>query len=241
MDITKLIRDKDKVLSNLKKVAPGKALTTKGCKIIIPVRFVEHELAYVGTDVYTVGNLVCIVDDTYFSVMYICAMVQLKPTSISRIRIGRDEFYQFNFRPGSTVIENTHLVRIDTVPYLEFNEFISKGRFPWYMPYEENGKVFDTSIKHAGADVGEFSETIELLVSLIARNPKNLTEYYRHTVKSYADMQKIQPAYVGLGDPRFGASDTLNRLGGSYAEDGIEAALLYPSEAPGRIETILRN
>jgi hypothetical protein len=168
-------------------------------------------------------------------------MMQLTPTTISRIKIQNVDFYDFWFRKGSVVISNTKLVKTDTIPYLQFDDFFSKGRVPWFMPYEQQGIIFDTARKHAGANVGEFSETVELLASLIAKDPKNLNTPYRHAVRTYEDVKKMKPVYVGLNNPRYAATDTMNRLGGAHAFDGIGAALLYQSEDPGNIEVLLRQ
>jgi hypothetical protein len=31
-----------------------------------------------------------------------------------------------------------------------YDEFMSKGNIPWYMSYEDSGKMFETAGKHGG-------------------------------------------------------------------------------------------
>ena len=65
MDVRKLIRNPEAIKGQLKKQADNSLITNKGCKIYIPARFAERNLADLGVDNYIVGMFAMTVDDTY--------------------------------------------------------------------------------------------------------------------------------------------------------------------------------
>jgi hypothetical protein len=124
---------------------------------------------------------------------------------------------------------------------LVFNEFMQKGNIPWYINYEDLGKLFKSAKKYAGANVGMQPEVMEMIASLVARNPDNRKQYYRTSVLSVKDAAARPPAFVGLISVRYSATNTMTKLGGSYFSKGVTSALIDPSERSERIETILRK
>jgi hypothetical protein len=239
MDTKALIRDKHKVHESLVKTSSGALVTKTGCKIYIPVRFTEHDLAYVGADVYTVGIAAIVVNDTYYAVLLVNAMVNLCPTDIAKVKIDSDEYYEFVFAPGATVIKTLGLVKVDTITYKIYDEIFSKGKIPWYIRYDDLCKMFDTAVKHAGANIGENAEVIEVMASLISRNAEDKMEYYRTSIKSLNDIVEKPPAYTAMRSVIFGATNTTSRLGGSYFGEGVASALVTPSERTEHIESLL--
>lgn len=241
MDPSKLIRDKDKVRAYFKVLPDRSMVTTKGCKIYIPVRFAEHGLAEIGIKTYTIGIFAISVEDKFYSVWKINAMTQLTPTSTTKTLVGEDEYYEFYFEPGSVVLKSIDLVKTDTLTFKIYDEMFSKGHIPWYLSYDDMGQIFDTADKHAGASVGKNRENTELMVSLIARMRKDRHQYYRHTEGSLADLRKNPPAYIALRNVTYSATNTVNRLGGSFFEQGVVSALNTPSTRVEPIEELLRR
>ena len=241
MDPSKLQRNPDLVRSYFKLLADRSLITTKGCKIYIPVRFAEKGMAEIGIKTYTVGIFAITVEDKYYSVWKINAMTQLTPTSTVKTTINNDEYYEFYFEPGSTVLKSIDLVKTDTLTFKIFDEMFSKGRIPWYLTYDDMGTIFDTANKHAGASVGNNREITELMVSLIARDRKDRHLYYRSVKGSLAELAKNPPAFIALRDVSYSATNTTNKLGGSYFEQGVVSALNTPSESVEPIEDLLRR
>lgn len=241
MNHKELIRDPAKVQSYLKELPGGRLVTTKGCKIYIPARFAERGLASIGIETYIVGIYAIVVDDTHYGVSMVNAMLPIEPTSTVTIQIDGEEFYEFTFEAGSTVVSSVNLVKTDTLVYKIYDEIISKGRVPWYLGYAELGKLFDTAPYHAGAKIGTNHEVTELIISMIARNPRNRHEYYRTSIKTPEDMLATDPAYIPLRSVTYAATNTLNRLAGSYFTEGVVSALVNPTERTERIEDLLRR
>jgi hypothetical protein len=241
MNPRQLVRDPARVLACLKELPDGRLVTTKGCKIYIPSRFAERGLASISIDTHIVGIYAIVVEDKYYGVSMVNAMIRIDPTSTMKIDIDEEEFYEFEFEPGATVIHSLQLVKTDTLVYKIYDEILAKGRAPWYLGYAELGKLFDTAKKHAGANIGQNHEVTELIVSIIARNAKDRHRYYRTTVKSMDDLQKNPPAIIPLRSVTYAATNTTNKLAGSYFSDGLVSALNHPAEREERIERLLRE
>lgn len=240
MDISKLTRNAGVVLSTLKEIN-NTVVATKNTKIYIPARFSERNLASLGSETYIIGIYAIVVEDKYYAVSVVNAMIKIEPTTYKFVNINDEDYIEFIFEPGSTVISNLNLVKTDTLTYRIYDEIISKGNIPWYLGYLELGSIFDTAKKHAGTNIGDNRETTELIISLIARDKKDRTKYYRTTVKSIDDVEKVPPAYISMRSVIYAATNTLNKIAGSYMESGIVSALVSPSTREEHVESLLKR
>lgn len=240
MDLKSLVRDADKVKSVLTELPDGRLVTSKRVCIYIPTRFAERDLAYIGLDNNIVGIYAIVLDNTYYGVSTINAMINIDPSSINRIKIEDEQYFEFVFNPGSTVFKSVNLVKTDVLTYKIYDEIFSNGNVPWYINYQDLGKIFDTARYHAGANIGGNKEVTELIASLVARDPVDRTKYYRTVLESTADLKKKEPMFIGLKSVVYSATNTTNRLGGSYMSTGIVASLVNPSERVERVENLLR-
>lgn len=213
----------------------------KACKIYLPVRFTERGLASVGLETTIVGLFAIVLEDKYYATMVVNALMRIDPIATNKVTFDGDEYFEFVFHAGSTVIPSLSLVKQNTLVYRIYDEFISKGRVPWYMGYPELAKIFDTAKKHAGANIGADHEVTELIISMIARNPNDRTQYYRQFIQSPEDLVAHPPAFIPLKSVMYSATNTTNKLGGSHMQDGIISALVSPSERVERIEGLLRR
>lgn len=239
MDISQLRHDPFKVKINLREVN-NQLVTVKGCKIYIPVRFEERGLASVSVETYIVGIYAMVFDDCY-SVSLINAMQRIKPSFTNKVVIDGDEYYEFVFSPGAVVIETLDLVQMKPLVYLVYSEIVSKARVPWYLGYRQLAHLFDSARQFAGVNIGTDHEVTELIISMITRNPQDRVQYYRQTVTSEEQLETVQPAFVPLKSVAYSATNTLNKIAGSYMNDGIVSALVSPSERVERIESLLRQ
>ena len=246
MDYRHYVRDAARVQSALVEM-PGKRpgefqlVAKQPVKIVVPVRFAERELAFVGIDTSVVGIFAIILEDQYYAVSMACAMMRLTPSSTTKVMYDDDEYYEFSFDAGATICPSLHLVKMDTLVYSIYDEILSKGRVPWYLGYKEMGQLFDTAQLHAGANVGEQQEVVELMVSLVTRDADNRAMYYRQVINSPADFLRKKPAFIPLRSVQYAATNTLNKLAGSYARDGMVSALATPTERVERLEELLRK
>ena len=241
MNPRKLIRDPSKIRDILTEMPDGSVICTKQCKIYIPSRFTERSLAEVGVDNIISGIYAIVVDDLYYGVSLINAMIRIKPSSTLKVKILGVEYLEFTFKENSTVIESTTLVKTDTLVYRIYDEIISKGRVPWFVEYNDLGRIFDTAKSHANANIGLNSEVTELIVSMICRDKEDKTKYYRTTIESVSDLKTKPPVYIPLRSVIYAATNTTNKLAGSYFSSAINSALVSPAERTERIEGLLRS
>ena len=240
MDHTKLIRDAEVVHAQLVEMSDGSVVTKKGCKIYTPQRYSERQLAEVGIRTRVIGIFAITVQDSHYAVCNVNAVVELKPSSTNHVRIAGEEYYEFVFDPGAVVIASTDLVKTDVLVYRIYDELISKGNVPWFFSYEDFGSIFDTARYHANANIGNSPEVTELIISLITRDPKDRTKSYRSTLNARSDLKTNPPLYIPLKSIG-AATNTTNRLAGSYFSVGVSSALVSPAERTEKIEEILRK
>jgi hypothetical protein len=240
MDIKGLVRDPQYVRAHLRELADDRLVTVKSCAIYLPVRFSECGLASVGVETNIVGIYLLVMEGKYSAISLVNTTLRITPESVNRIVIDGDEYYEFTFPAGSTVIPNMNVVQNNKIPYRIYSEFFAKGRIPAFLSYEDLAKIFDTAKKFGGVNIGSEREVTELLVSIICRNQSNRAEYYRQSIHSPDDIKNKKPAFIPLKSVAYSATNTTNKLAGSYMQDGIVSALVNPSERVERIESLLK-
>lgn len=240
MDPSALKRDASKVRPALVKQADGSVLAARPLKIYVPEKYMEKGLGEIGSETYIVGIFAMVVDDKYYAVSKINAMMRIKPTTISTVKFDGDSYLEFYFEAGSVVIATTSLLVTDTLVYHIFYNFISNGSVPWFMSYEDVATMFESADRHAGVGLTRSHTILEMFAAAIARNPNQRTEYFRHTLDDSNVKPINTPAWIALRNISLGATNTTARLGGSHWADGLTSALTNPSTRLERIEQLLR-
>lgn len=241
MDYRKLKRVPEKIQAALKEMPDGTVVAVKGCKIVIPSRFGERQLASLGAQNVIAGIHAIIVDDQFYGVSLVNAMMRIEPTTVSAVKFEDEEFTEFYFEPGSVVISNVNLVKSDTFTYYVYNEIVATGHTPWFMSYEDIGRLFETAPKHAGVRVGANHAVWEMIAAAISRDRNDKTKFYRHTVKSEKDLETNPPAFIPLRSVTYGATNTTAKFIGAYWDDALTSALVNPADAVEPIEALLRQ
>jgi hypothetical protein len=240
MDFRSLRRDPQSVYASRAVLSDGEVITKTGCKIYVPVRFEDKKLVSISTDIFIVGIYLMVLPDGACAVSLINAMIGITPSRTNTVKIDGERYYEFEFDKGARVYKDTELVMDNKLVYKIYNEIFSQGYIPAYLNYNDLAKLFDSAKAHSGTNVGEQNEVIELIVSIIGRNAKDKTQYYREVITKLGDLLTNPPAFISLRDVSYAPSNTLDRLAGSYMEAGVIAALARPSERVERIEGILR-
>lgn len=236
LDPNNLVRDPGKVKSTL--VEDGDKLITKtGCKIYIPTRWTDKNLAVVGNEIRVMSVFPIIVDDKYYSISSAVSAMPLTPSRTSIVTIADEECYEFLFEKGAVICPNLNLVRISNAAYYLYDEIIAKAHVPWYLGYEDILRLLHTAKMHADITLAANNVPMELLAATIARQSKDVTKYYRHQV---ASGKATKPEYVPLGNVLLGATNTTAKLMGNYLDDGITSALINPTDQIDTVETLFR-
>jgi hypothetical protein len=241
MNPKQLVRDADKVKAALRETSDGKLVAVKPVKIYIPSRYVEVGLATIGIETSICGVYAITVEGSFYAVSLINAMVRIEPTSMMKILIDGDEYYEFEFEKGATVIPMLDLVKADAIVYKIYNEIIAGGHTPWFLSYVDMALIFDTAKEYAGANIGQNHEVTELLVSIVARDARNRHQFYRQTIEDMHDLLTNPPVFIPLRSPEYAAGNTLNKLAGSYFSRGVVSALVTPTTRLERLDQILTS
>jgi hypothetical protein len=235
-----LIRDAVKVKSALTALPSGELLTRKPCRIQVPARYSDVDLAEIGSDTYVYGIYALIMEDQYYAVSNVCAMIQIDPFRVTSEKIDDTDYHIFHFEQDQVLIKNMNVVKQDILIYNVMNEFIFHSRVPWFMEYEDMAKLFDTAKEYADSNIANNLETIELLIAMIGRNARDRMSYYRTIIKNREDLKTNPPVFVPLDSVQYSATNTLNKLAGNYFNDGLVSALTTKTENVEHIEELLR-
>lgn len=241
MDTSKLTRKPEMVHAILKELPDKKIIVTEECKVHFPVRFEETSLANIGNVVSTVGYFAIIVNESFYGIVNIPAVLKLDPSFINKIKINDDSYYEMSFEKGSTLIDSSDLVLDNILTYYIYNEIIAGGCVPWYMNYSDLVKLFDEAPKFAGISVGNNLAIMDMVACNSCRNSKDLTRYYRHDYVSLIQEKTNPPEILPLRNISYGATNTTSKLLGSYFTDATTSALINPSvRMEGIEEKLLR-
>lgn len=239
MPYSKLKKNGDVVKSALKQVGQ-QLMTSKDMVIVIPYRYIQGKLATVGNTVNTLAVFGIIVDDCY-GISSVCASMTLTPSSTTIVSYEGEDFFEFSFDKGAVVCPNINLVVDDANAFNIYNEFIAKGRIPWFMNYEDFAKVLTTAHNHAGINLSGTNAPLELIITSIARDKKDLYTYYRNTINSIDEQYVKPPSYVPFKSVSYGATNTAGKIMGSYFDEGLTSALTAPEGGPEGVEIHLRK
>jgi len=238
--MAKMLRDAAYIKSFLQELPTGQLFTTKACRIQIPTRYKDRDIAVIGLDTYIYGIFAIISEENKYAVSNVTALMKILPYKTLEIEVEGVPYYEFHFEANSVIVETLDLVKKDILIYNVLDEFIFKGKIPWFLNYEDVAKLFDSSQDFAGSNVAQSPETLELIASMVARNPKDRLQYYRTVVQSYDDLMTHPPDFVPLMSVYYSATNTLNKLAGRDYNDGVVSALVTPTEKIQRIEQLVR-
>lgn len=236
----KLQRNAGKVLAALSDL-PNKPVIAKApITIHFPVRFREVELAQIGASTFTFGLFAMILDSGDYALCNANAFFELGPASVEIIEVQEVEYYSFRFEAGDVVFKTKDLICRANLIYKAIEEFMFKGKIPYYVDYDDMGMLFDTAKKHARTSADILPAVVEFMAAYIARSPENRILFAREKGKTYADFEKKNVAWVPLRSVYWSAPGTVNKLAGAYFQEGVVSALVNPSENEPNIEKILR-
>ena len=234
-----LKRDSGKVFDALGDL-PGKpVIAKKAIKIIFPVRFRDIKLAVIGERSYVYGLFAMVVGDSY-ALCNINAYVELGQASISKVLFNDNEYYEFSYEPGDVVIRTKEIVARSSLIFTAIDEFVFKGKVPWYVEYEDMGKLFNTAEAYAGTRARILPSVMEFLSSYIARKKDDRAKFIRDGAKTKEDFSLSKIAWVPLRSVYWSAPGTLNKLAGAYFADGVVSAIVNPSNKVEKVESIVR-
>lgn len=234
------IRNSEAVLTQLITTEYGQVLTKVPCRIQVPVRYFERGLGQTGLDTFIYGFFPIILETGEYTVLNAAAMVEIDPFKITVIKIEGVEYLEFHFLQNQVVIKTTDVIKRDTLMYNVFDEFIFKGKAPWFASYEDIGKLFDTAKSHADSNIGANLEVIEFIASIVARKNGERTTYLRDNAETFDAYKDAKMEVVPMMSVFYAVKGTANKLTGAYFADGVVSAIVNPTDSVQKVESILR-
>lgn len=210
-------------------------LAKKDCSFIVPKRFFDTELGKIDNPISVLNCLALYDNDKKYCVINSNNIIGLTPNEIYNIEVGGQACSQLFFKAGDIIMPNTVVVRQEGLIYEILREFIMLGNIPWYLNYEDMSKLFDTANKYAGSNAVKNIVIMHALISVIARQQKDHSKYYR-----LDNVKKEDPYFIPLSNIWNSYNNTTNKLVGGYMKSGITASLVNNSTVTSRIEKIIR-
>ena len=123
---------------------------------------------------------------------------------------------------------------------MSLQQFIKRGKVPFYVTYNDLNKVFDTAASHAGRSLGDTADIMAVPISIIARNPKDVTQYYREIINT-VDPNTVKPVYVPITSVDQSATSAITKITGSYFYQGVVSAINNPTDQAEVLDLVLRT
>lgn len=241
MNLSALKRNPDNIKKDLSVSKTGEVITKGGCKVYFPTRYEEQGLSEIGSEVVLLGFFAIVHDNNDYGVSKALTKVKMLPDEIEQVKIDDEEYTVLTFLSGSVFIENTQVIMDSNLLYVVWNEFISKGKLPWFIDYRDLSQLFKHAPHYTGVKLGANHAIWEMVAATISRDPNNLQKHYRQTIKSIDYLKTNPPVVVKLNSVTYGATNTTTKLLGSYFDEGLTSALVNPSTKTEPIETLLRK
>lgn len=236
----KYVRNPTKVGNELVTNDAGQVICRSACRIHTPVRFVEKDLSSIGVRTFVYGSMPIILETGDYAVTNICGRVEIRPDRITMVTIDDTDYYEFQFDAGSVVIPASEIIQDDKIIYFVLDELVFQAKVPWYLGYDDMGRLLDSAKEYADFNSGMMLEVIEVMVSVIGR-PKNNNEIYiRSQIKTSKDADSENIQFIPMTSVHLSVAGTVNRIAGSYFEPAVEGALVSPSKSQDNVERILR-
>lgn len=242
MDIKKLKHDPSKIHSNWVETVDGEGnsliATRGGCKIYFPKHYTEGKLGSIDTNFNVIAIFCVVVDDKYYSVSDAIAEMTLSPDEVNVVKVDDAEYYELVFEDGSVITINSMLVVDNQKVYQVFDEFLAKGKTPWYISYTMLLQIFKTARIHAGVNLGVDAAVLSMMTASRGRQQSDKSKYYRNQLATQRDLDEIRPAMLPLTSVA-SATNTTSKIMGSYLTAGIVSSLVSPSTQTENIEQLL--
>lgn len=240
MDSRMFTRDPGKVYSCLSRTDNNEVVCTKPVKVYIPARYPQAELANFEAETSFLGVCAFVVEDKFYAISMVNAFMRTEPSLVNTVNIDDTDYIEMSYDAGARVIANMNLVKIDNLLYKIYDEMIAKGRVPWYLNYNDLGKLFATSRYHSGPRVGANPAVFEMIVAAICRSPDDVKKYYRQWITGAEQVITQPPTVIPLRVSSYGATNTIAKLMGPYFDENVTSALISPGQRVERVERLLR-
>lgn len=215
-------------------------ITTQPIAITFPKRYLTGGMGNMTNTYNPIGCFAIIVGNTY-AVMLVPMNVPLRPERASVYTQNGEDYMLLEWDKGGIICDNLRLVQNNNNVYQIFNEFIGRGKTPWYFSTQLRAEIFRNNQAMAGVSLGGGIPLESLMVANITRDKNDRRKMARYSYTSQADYDKSEVVTIALLDIGYGAQSGVARTIGGYAEDGYVAELIDPTESVDKIDQLMRT
>lgn len=209
-------------------------VAVKPVSIVFPARYLQRGLALFEDEMHVIGYCAFVVDRHYYATTLVGAPFKTEPSSVMERIIDDVPQVELVYKPGDLIMTNTNLMVIDMLPYRIFDEFVAKGRKPWFIRERDAAVLFKHAGKHNGIEIGPNPAVFSIIAANIYRDEEDSGKYYRQTPRI------TKPAIVPLRSTAGTGSNAMAKLLGNHFEENVTSAIVYPSERLEPGDRILR-
>lgn len=169
--------------------------TCAQAEIEFPESFIDHDIAeIVGKDVRILGLFEIKIYDTLEDIEHNrsrnvffkhIGKIITCPSSIKDVRRkGEDDKYiNLTYKQGDAFIQNKHIT-VDSGVASTILNLMTSGYFPSVLNYDEIAQYWADASAYNGVSLSALSQSsMELIISELCRDPKNLARAFRHKIK----------------------------------------------------------
>jgi len=210
-------------------------IDAKQVVVYLPLRYRDIGIMEVGEHVKTVGIFEYSVDDGPKHGLFLPGYIDMFPSRLDEITLDGEDILRCQFEKGDVFIQNTQVIKTESLAYTLFTEFIEKGRIPSFITYDQAAFLFDTIKELTGSKIPVSHVVFEAIFAYLARDKKDYRIQYRWT-----DM-KNDPHYLKITDSPHATQSLTAKLISGYLPDSINAAVVNETTEHSKIEDVLRN
>lgn len=231
------------ILESLTSIAPyfkdhsdgSKTFIGDSLEIRIPAGFAKYGMLTVGEFVTTLGLCDLIINNKYHVGLNILGTISIFPTDVGKFSYAGIDYVTLTLKTNDVFISNTRIIQDSNVSYVIWSEFITAGKCPYFLNYQNLLGIFAHVRELTGQGIGVSRSVFEGIIAHISRDRNNISTQYRLT-----DMSKAFKL-IALKSISQGPTGTIARLNGAYASDGLTSALRYEVDQQQPFENILRG
>jgi hypothetical protein len=200
--------------------------------VYVPKYFKERDFLIIREDVEVLGILKLSINNKE-GVLIFPTMISMVPDSVDL----EDEYYKLVFNQNNVFIKNHNIIKDTSMFYRLFVTFVSLGKVPEYISYENLPYIFDIIQYITSYSLNSRRTVFELMFGELVRNKDNLFERYRNS------NMKGEYKSISMHDLVHAGKTVTSKLMGGYFRDGLVASLLIENkdEEASPLESLIRT
>lgn len=205
----------------------------------LPIQYENKGYLHVGSFIATIGVFPMVINDTIHCGLQLPGIIGIEQASLTKETKDEVEYYVAELHKGDKLIRTTDLLENDKTGYILWLLYMSNGMNLAYADYEMKASLFDDVKEFTGKDLGANHAMLEMILAHLNRDPDNLSVLWRHSGMPTNKKPK-QLSFNAVGEI---TTSTHSRIIGSYANEGLTAALITKDtdSDPDSLENLFRT